>query len=191
MLLGVPRPVARGLDRVLIGRGVDGIRNPCVPERLDVAATIMSTCWSFLARNEQRRGRGGGRRPGARICAQSRAERQNLRIIIVLSVVDPSRADWSNSEHANLRRSKEMFGVTDVAARPCFRKTCYRTCRCRSRCRPWYRLCLVVSGRPPARSTLDSMHRSYRCTVVEKQVRVSRRSRGREVGAREGKLTFS
>jgi hypothetical protein len=48
---GVPRPVARGLDGVLVWGRVDGVRDPGVPERLDVRATqvrvLRSAVWQF------------------------------------------------------------------------------------------------------------------------------------------------
>jgi hypothetical protein len=39
--LGRPRLLARRHDRVLVRRGVDGVRDPGVPERLDVGAGLL------------------------------------------------------------------------------------------------------------------------------------------------------
>lgn len=85
MLLGVPGPVACGLDGVLVRRRINGIGDPSVPERLDVTAAAPLANIDHTKSTGRRRG--SGRRAGL-------ARGENLRIIVVLGIVDPSCSDW-------------------------------------------------------------------------------------------------
>jgi hypothetical protein len=81
--LGRPRLLARRLDGVLVRRRVDHVRDPGVPEGLDVC-TVMA----LLLTRFRPGGKYGVARRGLGVVVM-----EDVRIKVVLGVVDPSCAD--------------------------------------------------------------------------------------------------